>query len=102
MLDLNRYIGFEWDKSNIDKSYQKHGITSKEAEEVFLDKDLQLAVDVIHSKIEKRHTILGKTIAERILFVVFTIRKNKVRIISARKASFKERGKYAEKIKKNS
>ena len=37
MLSLDQYTGFEWDKGNIDKSHQKHGITPNEAEESFLD-----------------------------------------------------------------
>lgn len=102
MFDWDKIKGFEWDKGNVDKSYQKHGITPNKSEEAFLDKELKIIKDIKHSQKEKRFIALGKNFINQILFVVFTIRKNKVRIISARKASEKERRKYEQKIKKNS
>lgn len=98
MLDLKNIVGFEWDKGNIDKSYRKHGITTNEAEEVFLDQEQLIFEDDKHSQKEKRFTIIGKIRKRSILFLSFTIRENKVRIISARKANVKERRKYEETI----
>ena len=97
VIDLSKIIGFEWDKGNIDKSYQKHGITPNKAEEIFLDEEMLLLEDIEHSKQEDRFEVIGKTTQKVVLFLVFTIRKNKIRIISARKANIKERRQYEQK-----
>lgn len=94
MIDLRKVKGFQWDKGNVDKSYQKHGITPNEAEEVFVNEDILLQDDVGHSQVEERFTAIGKTTQDNILFVVFTARGTKIRIISARKANIKERRQY--------
>lgn len=94
MVDLSKIKSFEWDKGNIDKSYQKHGITPNEAEEVFLDDDILLLKDIKHSKQEERFEAIGKITKGDILFLAFTIRGDKIRIISARKANKKERKQY--------
>ena len=96
MIDLGKYTGFEWDKGNIDKNIEKHGITLKETEEFFLDENLLLIEDIDHSQKEKRYIAIGKTVQSKILFAAFTIRKNKIRIISVRKANKKERRQYEE------
>lgn len=101
-MDLSKIKGFQWDKGNVDKSYQKHGITPNRAEEVFLDRNLGIERDIKHQEIEDRYIAIGKTSSGRILFVVFTLRKNKIRIISARSANEKERRKYETSIKKDS
>ena len=92
---------FEWDKGNLDKSYLKHGITAKEAEEVFISEESYVITDIKHSQKEKRFIILGKSQSKRNLFVVFTVRGKKIRIISARRMHREEVEKY-EKAKKNS
>lgn len=97
MLDLRKVVGFEWDKGNIDKSYQKHGITPNEAEEVFLDKDILFLEDIKHSEKEERFAVIGKITKGDILFVAFTMRNNKIGIISARKANKKERRLYEQR-----
>lgn len=97
MIDLKKIIGFEWDKGNIDKSYQKHGTTPNEAEEVFLDEDILLLKDIKHSQGEERFKAIGKITKGNILFLAFTVRKNKIRIISARVANKKERRTYEQK-----
>lgn len=94
VVDLSRIKGFEWDKGNIDKSYQKHGIAPKESEEVFLDENLKVIRDIKHSQKENRLIALGKTFEEKMLFIVFIIRKNKIRIISARNINRKEKREY--------
>ena len=101
MIDWGKIKYFEWDKGNIDKSYQKHGISPKQSEEIFLDKELKILRDIGHSRKEARHIALGKTFEKKILFVVFITRKNKIRIISARKTNEKERKKYESKIENN-
>ncbi len=101
MTDLNKISGFEWDEGNIDKSYQKHGITIREAEEAFLDKHVFLQADIKHSEKEKRFIAINKTTKNKMLFSIFTIRDRKIRIISARVANEKERRLYEEKAKTN-
>lgn len=102
MLDHHGIIEFEWDQGNTDKSYVKHGVTPKESEEIFLDEHLRVARDIVHSQGEDRFIGIGKTFSGKILFVVFMLRKQKVRIISVRPANRKERRVYEEEIKKSS
>ena len=94
MVDLKKIVGFEWDKGNIDKNYKKHGITPNETEEVFLDEDILMLEDTRHSKKEERFETIGKIIKGSILFLAFTVRRDKIRIISARTANKKERRRY--------
>lgn len=91
---------FEWDEGNIEKSDRQHGVTPKEAEEVFFDEELGVISDIKHSFNEERFIALGRTFERKNLFVVFTMRNHKVRIISARKMHRKEVEKY-EKAKRN-
>ena len=94
MVTKQRIVEFEWDEGNIDKSYQKHGISPNEAEEIFLDKKLKIEKDVKHSQEEERLIAFGKTNAGKILFVVFMMRDKKIRVISARITNLKERRRY--------
>lgn len=87
---------FEWDKGNIGKN-KAHNVEDKEAEEVFLDKEKVIYKDILHSKEEERFIILGETKGKRLLYVVFTYRKNRIRIISARDINKKEVAIYEEK-----
>ena len=89
--------GFQWDKGNEAKSFIKHKVTEFECEQVFFNKPLLVEEDKKHSKAERRYFVLGKTDFSRRLFVVFTIRKNLIRVISARDMSRKERRVYEEK-----
>lgn len=93
-------LEFEWDKGNLDKNRKKHGITTEETESTFLDDNAIILPDEEHSLVEKRFVVIGKSNATRYLFISFTLRKNKVRIISVRRMHKKEVEKY-EKIKKN-
>ncbi len=101
MLDLSKITGFEWDKGNIDKSYQKHGITPNESEQIFTDESVQVEKDIKHQEKEERYIAIGRNTQHKILFVVFTMRKHKIRIISARAANQEERRLYEETVKKN-
>jgi len=101
MRVLPKTISFEWDEGNLDKSYEKHGITPKEAEEIFVSEELYVLPDIKHSQKEKRFIALGKTQEGKHLFIVFLIKKEKIRIISARRMHKKELQKY-EKSKENS
>lgn len=93
-----REAEFEWDKGNIDKN-KKHDVENNEAEEVFFDKDSLTLPDEKHSFREKRFMNLGKSKINRLLSVIFTVRKSKIRIISARDMNKKERRLYEENSK---
>lgn len=92
---------FDWDTYNIDKIWKKHKVRFSEAEEVFFDINLIILPDPTHSIAEERYIALGKTKTGNPLFVVFTERYGKIRIISARNMSKKERGKYYEQTKES-
>ncbi len=85
---------FEWDSHNADKIHEKHKVTAAECEQIFFNLPLIVSEDVRHSHVENRFYALGQTDAERMLFLVFTVRKNKIRVISARTMSKKERRVY--------
>ena len=94
-------ISFEWDRGNESKNFIKHGVTKEEAERVFVDKSNLIGENPKHSQIEERQQIFGVTNEQRKLIVIFTIRRDKIRIISARDMNKKERRFYEEKIKVN-
>ena len=85
---------FDWDEGNTGKNWEKHRVSDQECEEVFFDENKIILKDVFHSEKEGRFIILGKTKKNRLLFVVFTKRSNKIRIISARDVNKKERRLY--------
>ena len=102
MIGLNRLEGFEWDEGNIHKSWKTHEVTNFEAEQIFFNEPLIITDDEKHSTdTEKRYSALGKTDNERNLTVIFTLKENFIRIISARDMSKKERNTYNEEVKKN-
>jgi len=98
---LPKPIAFEWDKGNINKNLIKHNVTDKEAEEIFGNKPLKIFKDIKHSEKEQRFVAYGKTDSNRSLVIVFTLRKEKIRVISARNQSKKERREYEKEIKTN-
>lgn len=94
MKALPESLEFDWDTGNLNKSYKKHGITQKEAEEIFVSEDFFVAPDVKHSQNEERLIGLGTTTQGEKLLVVFTRRKKKIRVISTRRMHRKEVEKY--------
>ncbi len=94
MKNLAKIKGFNWNKGNIEKSWVKHKVNFKECEEIFFNEPILIFPDKFHSQKEIRYYALGKTRNNRLLFVAFTIRNNKIRIISARNMSKKEKRKY--------
>ncbi len=85
---------FEWDPKKARSNEQKHGITFDEASSVFADAFSLTIHDPLHSGDEERFIIIGVSFKNRALTVVHTERKDKLRIISARKATNKERDYY--------
>lgn len=100
MKVLPEPVVFEWNKGNIEKIFNKHGLDIKEIEEIFKNKPIYFFEDEKHSQTELRHGVFGQTNSGRVLSVVFTIREDKIRVITARSISKKERRAY-EKIKAN-
>ena len=84
---------FDWDAGNSGKNI-KHGVEDWECEEVFFDQRKVILSDKVHSLAEDRHILIGKTKHERLLFIAFTIRRGRVRIISARDINIKEKYLY--------
>jgi len=99
MKILPEPVEFEWNKGNVEKNLIKHRVTNKETEEIFKNKDIFIFKDEKHSQKEERYGLFGKIDSGRLLSVVFTLRNNKVRIITVRDMSRKERKAY-EKIKR--
>lgn len=87
---------FEWDDGNSDKP-KKHGLTLEETEEAFLDDNKVIFGDWKHSITEQRITLLGKTKKDKLLNITYTVRKNKIRVITARPTNRKEVPLYEKK-----
>ena len=88
--------GFEWDAGNSDKNWLRHEVRQAEAEQALLNRPLVLAVALKHVAKESRFLAFGRTDATRQLAVVFAVRGNRVRMISARPLSRAERKVYAQ------
>jgi len=86
--------GFQWDDGNIDKNWEKHSVSFLECEEVFFNELLVVAPEYVNTRGEERYIVLGKTDSGRRLLVVFALRDRKIRVISARDMSKKERRYY--------
>ena len=97
MKILQKALIFEWDHGNKGKNFKKHGVADQECEEVFFDPKKKVLRDPLHSGREERFMLLGKTKMGRLLFVVFTIRGDRIRIISARDLNKREKHLYEEK-----
>ena len=63
-----------------------------------MDEDVKIEEDIKHTQQEQRFIAIGKTTENKILFIVFTIRNNKVRVISGRLANKKEGEVYQKKV----
>ena len=91
---LTSVAGFDWDKANLYKNWEKHQVSPYECEQFFFNRPLVVQSDEEHSEDEERFYALGRTDAGRPLFLVFTLRGEKIRVISARPMSQSEREVY--------
>lgn len=91
---LANCIGFEWDKGNITKNWEIHDVSTSECEQIFFNQPIILKRDKEQSKLENRYYALGRTNMNRLLFAVFTVRNQKIRIISARDMTDSEMERY--------
>lgn len=86
---------FEWDKRKSRDNFMKHGVSFEEAELAFFDEFGIESFDASNSKCETRYRLIALS-PVRLLFVSYTIREEKIRLISARRASSKEKRFYNE------
>jgi hypothetical protein len=91
---LTNCTGFEWDQGNITKNWETHSVSAGECEQIFFNKPLIVKRDSEHSQFENRYYVLGRTNIDRLLFAVSTVRKEKIRIISARDMTSSEIERY--------
>ena len=87
-------VEFEWDSTKAQSNVDKHGVTFEEAAEVFFDPFYQHGDATPDDVREQRGFILGYSVTQRLLLVVYTERTNRTRIISARTATRTERKLY--------
>lgn len=87
-------LRFEWNPRKAAANVIKHGVTFEEARTVFGDPLALTIADELHSSEEERSITIGRSTIGRLLVVVSTERKNRLRIISARFASRKEQRNY--------
>jgi len=88
-------IVFEWDEKKNQDNIRKHGVAFQEAETVFSDEHALLIDDPEHSGVEDRFVLLGLSADLHTLVVCHCYRRGSViRIISARKATRRERERY--------
>jgi uncharacterized protein len=94
----NAHMDFEWNESKAAVNLEKHGVSFKEAETVFLNSLAVIFDDEAHSEWERREIIIGHSQNSRLLFISFTERSNAIRIISARLATRREREDYEQNV----
>jgi len=87
---------FEWDPNKAKLNIETHGISFDEASTAFRDPLSRTIEDPLHSEGEDRFALIGRSIEGRLLIVVHTERDDRIRIISARLATKKERFTYEE------
>jgi hypothetical protein len=91
-------LKFEWDPAKAAFSWGKHGVSFKEAQTVFDDPQLKREYDVKHAVVEDRWLVIGFSQRLRLISVAFTKRHETIRIISARRATKAESGRYAQSL----
>jgi uncharacterized DUF497 family protein len=89
-------LEFEWDPPKDAANFTKHGVSFEEATTVFGDPLGRIIKDPRHSDDEERLVLLGLSKSQRLLAVMFTERRETIRIISARQVTRSERKNYAQ------
>jgi uncharacterized protein len=85
---------YQWDRNKALSNLNKHGIDFADAVSVFSD---ELAITIFEDRFEEERFItIGIDLLNRILVVIYTMRDDEIRLISARKASKNERLQYEE------
>ena len=90
----NNQMRYQWDRNKAVANLNKHGIDFADAVAVFSD---ELAITILEDRFtEERFITIGVDIFGRVLVVVYTLRDDEIRLISARKANRTERKQYEE------
>jgi uncharacterized DUF497 family protein len=89
-------LTFEWDESKARENFRKHKVSFDEGKTIFNDPFLFTYPDIDSSDAEERHINIGLSARNRILVLIHTERQSKIRIISCRKATVRERRHYEE------
>ena len=87
---------FEWNPEKAAQNYAEHGVTFEEASSVFADPLGRIVDDPRHSRGEERFVIIGLSRNSSLLAVMFTERRDRLRLISARPVTRAERRNYEE------
>lgn len=85
---------FEWDDEKAQSNLKKHGVSFDEAATIFNDPRIATISDPDHSEDEERYVSIGRSVIMRLLSVIHTFRKERIRLISARKATNAEKKDY--------
>lgn len=93
-LDTAEGAEFDWDEGNAEKNWRRHRVAQAECEQVFFNRPLLISDDSLHSETETRHFCLGHTDAGRLIFLVYTLRGPRIRVISARDMTRREKRDY--------
>ena len=91
-------LEFEWDPEKAHANEISHGIGFEEALTVFRDPLARIFDDEEHSEDEPREIIIGHSTRRRLVLVCFVVRGTRVRLISARKATPRERRDYEKNV----
>ena len=89
-------VQFTWDPAKAAANLSKHGVSFEDAASVFRNPMAKVLPDPTHSEHEVRSLIIGHSAGGRLLLVVFTETADRIRVISARDASARERREYEE------
>src|SRR5215510_2868889 len=92
--DLSQCRGFQWDEGNAEKNWIQHQVSQGETEQVFFNHPLVVVEGEQRAEFTRRYYALVHTDVSRLLFIVFTIREDLIRVISARPMSRRERRVY--------
>ncbi|MBM4350149.1 MAG: BrnT family toxin [Deltaproteobacteria bacterium] len=94
-------LRFEWDPIKAKQNLEIHGVSFDEASTAFRDTLSLTIYDPLHSEGEDRFVLIGNSHKGRLLVVIHTEREDKIRLISPRKATKKERIQYEENAKRS-
>ncbi len=87
-------LRFEWDRAKAEANWKKHGVSFELAQEVFRDPFAVLRLDERADYGEERFVMIGATENKVLLAVAYTEREEKIRLISARRATQYEQDDY--------
>lgn len=85
---------FEWDDEKAESNLKKHGVSFEEGATIFNDPKIATISDPDHSEREERYVSIGTSVVRHLLSVIHTYRRERIRLISARKATQAERKYY--------